>query len=96
VWSGGSNLAPGLLGSVAGDPDRKNNITFYIEVWVRKEREALLSPSELNAPAVASKRSASCVFKGQNRRFCVLFGGQSRTESSPGALRSALFAALGL
>jgi hypothetical protein len=22
VWSGGSNLAPGPLGSVAGDPDR--------------------------------------------------------------------------
>jgi hypothetical protein len=27
-------------------------------------------------------------FPGQNLRFCVLFGGQSRTESSPGALRS--------
>jgi hypothetical protein len=40
------------------------------------------SPSELNVPTVASKRSASFFFS------CVLFGGQSRTESSPGALRS--------
>jgi hypothetical protein len=58
------------------------------------------SPSELNVPTAASKRSASVFLIGQNWRFCALFGGlcqaayasQSRTESSPGAC--ALFAAL--
>jgi hypothetical protein len=54
------------------------------------------SPSELNPPTVASKRSASFFFKAKIGVFviCVLFGGQSRTESSPWvpcALRPALF-----
>jgi hypothetical protein len=49
------------------------------------------SPSELSAKrADSGVKTQRLVFflKGQNWRFCIRFGGQSRTESSPGALRS--------
>jgi hypothetical protein len=67
------------------------SLRFAVCGGVQRRAPRAQSPSELNAPAVASKRSASFFFKA---KICVFVpfsaacASQSRTESSPGALRS--------